>query len=182
MSAFSGVKRFGTSIFGSGSSTPRSLSRSASSTRYGLSTTAAAAKSVTHKSSAEKRANRSKLLNAQARERRHQTKSERNAQSSVPDPRVNKHLNTGEPFHMPLSGFNKNMNKLKMIPKTHRNPKKIIEYKQTRALSVRRAKGVTATKNTNRSRSKRSTSRSKRSASRSKRGATRKPRNIGKIF
>ena len=128
MSAFSGVARFAKSIFGSGSSTPRSSSRSASRTRYGSSTAAATPKSVTRKSSAEKRANRSKLLNAEARERRHKTKSERNAQSSVPASRVNKHLNTGEPFHMPLSRFNKNMNTLKMIPKTHRNPKKIVEY------------------------------------------------------
>jgi hypothetical protein len=138
MSAFSSVARFARGLFGSEkSSSPRSSS--VSKRRYGSPKSVPASKKSVTRTSAERKKNRSNLINRLAREKREQRKKEHNERSPMPLGQVGKRHNTGEPFHMPTNRFNSNMGSLRTLKKQHRNPANIVKYMQKYAVQERLA-------------------------------------------
>lgn len=138
MSAFSSVARFAKGLFGSeksSSASPRSSS--VSKRRYGSPKSVPASKKSVTRTSAERKKNRSKLINNLARAKREETRKARNAEPQIPNHRVGRRHNTGEPFHMPTNRFNNNMGSLRSLHKKHRNPANIVRHIQRHAVQER---------------------------------------------
>lgn len=133
MSAFSSVARFARGLFGSEKSPHRSAS-SVSKRRHESPKPVPASKRSVTRTSAERKKNRSNLINRLAREKREQRKKEHNARSPMPLGQVGKRHNTGEPFHMPTNRFNSNMGSLRTLKKQHRNPANMVKYMQKYAV------------------------------------------------
>jgi hypothetical protein len=133
-SAFSSVKRFVKGLFSSGKNSPSTRSAKSSSVskrRYGSPRPVPPSKKSVTRTSAERKKNRSNLINRLARAKREETRRARNAQPSMVFGQVGRRHNTGEPFHMPINRFNNNMGSLRSLHKKHRNPANIVRQIQS---------------------------------------------------